>query len=202
MRSVGIMGGTFDPIHNGHLVAAEAARHSFGLERVVFVPAAQPPHKGGREITPPGHRYLMTVLATMTNPYFDVSRVELEREGPSYTVDTVKHFRSLEPDGEFYFITGTDAILEICTWQSHEELLDLCQFIAATRPGYSPDALFRLEAALGRERLSRVHTLEVPALAISSSDIRERVRNGQPVKYLLPETVENYISKYRIYLEK
>ena len=200
-RSIGIMGGTFDPIHHGHLVAADAARHSFGLERVIFVPASQPPHKGGRDITPSGHRYQMTVLAAMTNPFFEVSRVELDREGPSYTVDTIKHFRSLDPDCEFFFITGTDAILEIRTWERYGELLDLCRFIAATRPGYGSGALAGLEAELGSERMSRVHALEVPALDISSSDIRERIRTGQPVKYLLPETVENYISKYRLYRE-
>lgn len=200
-KRLGIMGGTFDPIHYGHLVTAEVARAKFGLDVVVFVPSGEPPHKRGVRISPGRDRYMMTVLATATNPYFEVSRVELDRPGPSYTVDTVREFRAKHgPDTDLYFITGADAALEIFTWKDAHDLLKMCAFIAATRPGYCTS---RLEAELERARAISDHgvfVLEVPALAISSSDIRARVRNGDPIRYLLPESVENYIRKAGLYL--
>lgn len=200
-RRLGIMGGTFDPIHYGHLVTAEVARVKFGLDVVVFVPSGVPPHKRGVEISPGKHRYMMTVLATATNPYFEVSRVELDRPGPSYTVDTVREFRrKYGPETELYFITGADAAVEIFTWKDAHELLRMCAFIVATRPGYCTT---RLEAELGRARAVSTHgifVVEVPALAISSTDIRARVKQGDPIRYLLPESVENYIRKAGLYL--
>ena len=202
MKALGIMGGTFDPIHYGHLVTAEAARYAFGLERVIFVPAAHPPHKEGRRISLTNDRYLMTVLATMTNPAFEVSQVEIERGGPSYTIETMRHFRSRHPEADLHFITGGDAILEICTWEQSPDLFKMCQFIAATRPGYPLGALEGLRETLGDAAFRRIHRLEVPALAISSSEIRRRVAAGQPVKYLLPESVENYITKHNLYREE
>ncbi len=202
MKVLGVMGGTFDPIHYGHLVTAEAARRSFGMEQVVFVPAGHPPHKEGKPISAGQHRYLMTVLATVTNPHFEVSRTEVDRPGPSYAVETIREFhRRYGEDTQIYFITGADAILEICTWYDSRKLLGLCQFIAATRPGYSLENLDVLQHKLSPELVRSIHLLEVPALAISSSDIRERVRRRGPIKYLLPEAVEHYIAKSRLYLD-
>ncbi len=194
---IGIMGGTFDPIHYGHLVTAEAARERFGLKKVIFVPSGQPPHKKPEAVSPFWHRYLMVVLATYSNPYFEVSAVEYERGGPSYTVDTVREFRRLYgPDAELFFVTGADAILEILTWKAPEELLSLCRFIAATRPGYD---LRQLHQVLGEFYLGAVSLLEIPMLSISSSEIRERVRRGFSIKYLVPEPVEAYIYQKGLY---
>lgn len=191
-KKKGIMGGTFDPIHYGHLVTAEEVRDYFGLEEVVFVPSARPPHKIGQEVSDPEHRYLMAVLATVTNPYFRVSRVEIERPGPSYSIDTVRYFRSLwGEESEVFFITGADAFAQISSWNNPEELLSLCTFVAASRPGYR----LRFEESLRK----RIQVIEVSALAISSSEIRRRVKRGESIKYLLPEAVENYIYKHGLY---
>jgi len=197
---VGIMGGTFDPIHYGHLVTAEVARHSFDLEVVIFVPAGRPPHKTEQRITDVEHRYLMTAMATVTNSCFEVSRVEIERPGPSYTIETMSEFRRrLGSQARLFFITGADAILEIWGWKDAQRLLKICEFIAATRPGYVLSGLETLLAQVEEPDRQRLHLLEVPALAISSSDIRERVRRGRPIKYLVPEVVENYIYKHGLY---
>ncbi|MFZ5647594.1 MAG: nicotinate-nucleotide adenylyltransferase [Bacillota bacterium] len=196
---LGIMGGTFDPIHYGHLVAAEGARHHFGLDKVIFIPAARPPHKRSRGISDPYHRLNMTVLATGSNVNFEVSDIEIKRNGPSYTIDTVDHFRRSAPDSAIYFITGADAVLEILTWHRVQELLDMCFFIAATRPGYRLENLSESLKGLPSYCLEKISLMEVPALAISSTDIRERVKKGMPIKYLLPEEVENYINRKKLY---
>jgi nicotinate-nucleotide adenylyltransferase len=191
-KKKGIMGGTFDPIHYGHLVTAEEVRDYFDLEEVVFVPSARPPHKIGQEISDPEHRYLMVVLATVTNPYFRVSRVEIERPGPSYSIDTVWYFKKIwGEDTEIFFITGADAFAQISNWNNPAELLSLCTFVAASRPGYR----LRLEGSLQ----GKIEVIEVSALAISSSEIRRRVKRGESIKYLLPEAVENYIYKHGLY---
>jgi len=198
---IGIMGGTFDPIHNGHLVTAEEARVQFGLQRVIFVPNHHPPHKDPREVSGPEHRYLMTFLATVTNPAFTVSRDEIEREGPSYTIETIRRFRAELPGAALYYITGADAILQILRgeWEDSPGLLALCDFIAATRPGFVLDPEdARAQNVTGR-RLDNIHFMEIPALAISSTDIRARVHRGRPIKYLVPEPVENYIVKHALY---
>lgn len=189
--AVGIMGGSFDPIHMGHLVTAEQARADLGLDEVVFVPAGAQPQKS--HSTPPELRYLMTVLATAANPAFSVSRLEIDRAGPTYTVDTLRSLRQQRPTDRLYFITGADAILNILTWKSAEECLALAEFVAATRPGYD---LRRLES----EGLRRhVRILDVPALAISSSDVRARFEQNRPVRYLIPLEVEQFARKYRLY---
>lgn len=201
-RKIGIMGGTFDPIHFGHLVTAEAALASFDLNQVVFVPSGKPPHKKDYRVTDAEARYLMTVMAVATNAHFRVSRMEIDRQGYSYAIDTVKAFKELYgQETELFFITGADAILEILTWKNVEHLLGLCQFIAATRPGFDLEALDQVLIKLPALR-GRLHFLEVPALAISSSDIRRRVSEGRPIKYLLPETVEHYIYKTGLYRER
>ncbi|ACX51362.1 nicotinate (nicotinamide) nucleotide adenylyltransferase [Ammonifex degensii KC4] len=187
---LGLLGGTFDPIHFGHLAVAEAVRYEMGLDKVYFIPSGQPPHKK-RKVAPAEHRLAMVRLAVASNPYFEVSTVEIERPGPSYTVDTVKEFRRLFPQAEIFFILGMDALAEFLTWHRVEELLTLCHFVVATRPGY-PSAV---KGGRGR----RVTVLPVPGVAVSSTEIRERVRAGKPIKYLLPEAVEEYIYAHGLY---
>lgn len=200
MSKIGIMGGTFDPIHYGHLVTAEGVRAEFNLDYVMFVPAGNPPHKKGYKITDPQHRYLMTVLATVTNPFFEVSRIEIERQGFSYTVDTIKELKKRFPtDTELYFITGADAVLEILTWKEVDRLLAMCKFVAATRPGYEIPELNKKIAEIEKTYSHKIFLVEVPAMAISSTDIRRRVSEGRPIKYLLPESVEYYILKNNLY---
>ena len=194
--AVGIMGGTFNPIHIGHLVTAEEALVAFALREVVFVPAGQPWQKDRADVAPAEDRYLMTVIATASNPHFRVSRMEIDREGPTYTIETLRRLKGELGDVELYFITGADAILQILTWKDPEEVLTEARFIAATRPGYDLD---RLEKELPEELEDRVHILEIPALAISSTDVRHRVRDGRPVRYLLPEGVARYIEKNGLY---
>jgi nicotinate-nucleotide adenylyltransferase len=197
---VAIMGGTFDPIHFGHLVTAEAARVQYGFDYVIFIPSGQPPHKAGKKITSATHRYIMTVLATMSNSYFRVSSVEIEREGPSYTIDTLMHFREQYGTGvELYFITGADAMQEILTWKAVPEILSICQFIAATRPGYRLAELERVKEAIGAISKERIHCVATPEIDISSTVIRERLKERKSIKYLVPETVEHYIYKQGLY---
>jgi len=198
-RKIGIMGGTFDPIHTGHLVIAEAVRIEYGLEKVVFIPAANPPHKQQSQVTPAKHRYIMTVMATYSNPHFYVSSIEIERPGLSYTIDTVLALIEQYGDKtEIYFITGADTVQDLPTWRNIDHLLDLCYFIAATRPGCvcSIDDIIKNFGMKGQERIQRLST---PELEISSTDIRERVRQGKSIKYIVPESVESYILKEGLY---
>ena len=183
------MGGTFDPIHHGHLVAASEVARVFELDEVVFVPTGLPWHK--TPVTEAEHRYLMTVVATASNPRFTVSRVDIDRGGVTYTVDTLRDLRERHPDADLFFISGADAITQIVTWKDLGELWGLAHFVAVTRPGH----------VMSTEGLPREHisVLEVPALAISSTDCRARVRHGAPVWYLVPDGVVQYISKHRLY---
>jgi nicotinate-nucleotide adenylyltransferase len=189
------MGGTFDPVHHGHLLTAEEAAVQFGLDRVVFVPTGQPWMKGGREVSAAEHRYLMTVIATASNPRFVVSRMEIDRVGPTYTVDTLRALQEENADAELFFVTGADAMLEIFQWKDPAEVLALAHFIAATRPGYD---LAHFEAEAPRSH-PNVSVMNIPALAISSTDIRQRVREGRPIRYLVPEGVRSYIEKAGLY---
>ena len=194
------MGGTFDPIHMGHLVTAEAVRHEFNIDEVLFVPTGNPPHKSSLNMTSAEHRYLMTALATAGNSHFQVSRIEMDRTGTTYTVDTIKALRKLYgKETKLYFITGADAVNEILTWKSSDELLKLCSFVAVTRPGYHKEALMDKVEELRTNYGSTIQFLEVPALSISSSDIRGRVKANRPIKYLVTDAVENYIMKQRLY---
>jgi len=196
---VGILGGTFDPIHIGHLMTAEAVRDEYELEKIIFIPAAQPPHKLGQKISPAEDRYLMTVLATCSNPHFEVSDIELRREGPSYSIDTVRELlRTSGGDTEFFFIAGTDIIREIHTWDRIEELLKICPFIAASRPGCRPD-VERTRSILGDLGVKQIHLLDTPELEISSTDIREKVAAGRSIQYIVPPAVEQYIYKKGLY---
>lgn len=197
-----VMGGTFDPIHYGHLVTAEAVRDKFKLDKVLFVPTGNPPHKMSRATSDPEHRYLMTVLATITNPYFDVSRLEIDRTGITYTVDTIKDLRKIYGENaEIYFITGADAILEILTWYNVEELFKICCFVAATRPGFHGKDMEQKLNEIKSKYNQEIFSIEVPSLAISSTDIRDRIKNCKTIRYLLPEAVEHYIRKSNLYLE-
>ncbi len=202
MAAVGVMGGTFDPIHYGHLVTAEEARVQFGLDQVLFVPNRYPPHKSLDGVSDPEHRYRMTLLATATNPHFAVSRIEIDRPGPSYTIDTIRQLRQTYAAGELFYITGADAILQIVrgAWERAAELLTLCQFIAASRPGFPIDAHDLRRFNVTGTLLANIHVMEIPALAISSTDIRRRVAEGRPIRYLVPEPVEVYIHKHGLYL--
>ncbi len=195
------MGGTFDPIHHGHLVTAEEARVQFGLNSVIFVPNRHPPHKNPADVTDPEDRYLMTFLATAPNPYFSVSRAEIDRPGASYTIETIRLLAAEHRDAELFYITGADAIQQILRgeWERSPELMGLCQFIAATRPGFVLDLeTLRHSNCTGRT-LDNVHKMEIPAMAISSTDIRSRVRTGRPIRYLVPDAVEAYIAKHSLY---
>jgi nicotinate-nucleotide adenylyltransferase len=198
LPAVGVMGGTFNPIHIGHLVTAEEALYAFALREVIFVPAGRPWQKDRTGVAEAEHRYLMTVIATASNPRFRVSRMEIDRTGPTYTVQTLRALRAELGDVELYFITGADAILQILTWKDPEEVLAEARFIAATRPGYDLD---RLEKELPEGFGERVHILEIPALAVSSTDVRRRVAAGRPVRYLLPEGVARYVEKAGLYRE-
>jgi nicotinate-nucleotide adenylyltransferase len=201
-RRIGLMGGTFNPIHIGHLVTAEEAFYQFNLDEIIFIPSGKPPHKADHEIAPPEDRYLMTVIATASNPHFTVSRIEIDRTGPSYTVETLREMKKIYgEDTELFFITGADAVIEILTWKDPEIIADLCEFIAASRPGYSFRKFEELKLSHPR-KLPKVHFMEIPALAISSTDIRRRIREGKPVKYLLPEGVAQYLTKRGLYLKE
>ena len=193
---LGVMGGTFDPIHYGHLVTAEEALQQFGLDEVLFVPTGSPWMKEHEVVSPPEDRYLMTVIATASNPRFRVSRMEVDREGPTYTVDTLRGMHELLGDGvDLFFITGADAVLEIFQWKDLDELFRLAHFIAATRPGYDI-AAFEATAPTSHPRIS---VMTIPALAISSTDIRTRIAWGRPIRYLVPEGVNSYVQKAGLY---
>ena len=188
------MGGTFDPIHHGHLVAASEVQSWFDLDEVVFVPTGRPWQKADREVSTAEHRYLMTVIATAANPRFEVSRVDIDRDGPTYTIDTLRDLAADMPDADLYFITGADAMAAILTWRDHEELFELAHFVGCTRPGHEMD-----EQTLEGLPVERITLVEIPALAISSTDCRVRVTSGEPVWYLVPDGVVQYIGKHRLY---
>ncbi len=193
---LGVMGGTFDPIHYGHLVTAEEAAHQFALDGVVFVPTGRPWMKEHGEVSPPEDRYLMTVIATASNPLFSVSRMEVDRDGPTYTIDTLRGLKDeLGEQTDLFFVTGADAVLEMFQWKDREELFQLAHFVAATRPGYDIAAF---EAHAPHHNPS-ITVMNIPALAISSTDIRERVSARRPIRYLVPEGVKSYIEKAGLY---
>lgn len=183
------MGGTFDPIHHGHLVAASEVAAKFKLDEVVFVPTGQPWQKSSKRVSEPEHRYLMTVIATASNPGFTVSRVDVDRPGPTFTIDTLRDLRAQRPDADLFFITGADALAQILSWKDVDELWSLAHFVGVTRPGHELDDMGRDDVSL----------LEVPAMAISSTDCRARVAAGNPVWYLVPDGVVQYIAKYGLY---
>jgi nicotinate-nucleotide adenylyltransferase len=188
------MGGTFDPIHHGHLVAASEVQAWFDLDEVVFVPTGEPWQKSGREVSAPEDRYLMTVIATASNPRFSVSRVDIDRGGPTYTIDTLRDLGVSRPETDFYFITGADALAQILTWRDADGVFELAHFVGCTRPGTTID-----DATVDRLPGGKVTLIEVPALAISSTECRARASKGDPVWYLVPDGVVQYIAKRGLY---
>lgn len=185
------MGGTFDPVHHGHLVAASEVQSRFDLDEVIFVPTGQPWQKSSRQVTRAEDRYLMTVIATASNPVFSVSRVDIDRGGETFTVDTLRDLKAEYPEDELFFITGADALEQILTWHNADDLFTLAHFIGVTRPGYP----------LNDHHLpnGRVSLVEVTAMAISSTACRERVEHGEPIWYLVPDGVVRYIDKRGLY---
>lgn len=195
----GVIGGTFDPIHIGHLIIAEEARVLLELDQMVFIPAGKPPHKLDLSITDPEHRFAMVELATADNPHMTVSRVDIDRPGPCYTVDTIRLLQDVwGPETAIYFLIGTDSLAELPTWYQPQRLLRLCHIVAVRRPGYPVD-LQALEGVLPGAA-SLIHILEAPVLDISATDVRRRIREGRSIRYVVPRAVERYISEHRLYL--
>lgn len=199
-KRIGIIGGTFDPIHIGHLVAAEGAREAAGLDEVIFVPAGDPPHKEAEKVSDARHRYVMTLLATVTNPRFSVSRIELDRQGKSFTVDTLEAMRRELGDGvELYFILGSDAMADVPNWHEPARLLTLCRFLVVGRPGWDKESVERSLGPLYPPNRERIQMVDIPAVDVSSREIRARVREGRSIRYLVPEMVERYIERQGLY---
>ncbi|MCK7636434.1 nicotinate-nucleotide adenylyltransferase [Corynebacterium pygosceleis] len=188
------MGGTFDPIHNGHLVAGSEVADLHNLDLVVYVPTGQPWQKAGREVSEAEDRYLMTVIATASNPRFTVSRVDIDRGGATYTVDTLRDLRRQFPTAELFFITGADALAKIVTWRDWEEMFSLAEFVGVTRPGYELD-----DDILPEVHRKRLSLIEIPAMSISSTDCRARAAQGRPLWYLVPDGIVQYIAKRQLY---
>lgn len=198
-QKIGIMGGTFDPIHHGHLVAAEEAFTAFNLDEVIFIPTGDSFHKKERKVSSPEDRYMMTSLATLENDHFAVSRIEIDRNEPSYTVDTLREMRHWFPEGEasFFFITGLDAVLSMSRWHENESLVRLCTIIAVTRPGYEEKS--RELSQLIKDSNEKIIPLTIPSLSISSTEIRHRTEEDKNIRYLVPPLVEQYIKKRGLY---
>jgi len=200
-RRIGIMGGTFDPIPYGHLFIAECARYKFSLESVLFIPAGDPAHKHRKDIVEAVHRFEMTRLAVHSNPFFFLSDLEVKRSGPTYTVDTLEYLHAENgEDVELFFITGADAIIEILTWKNVTRVFELCQFIAVTRPGYSFEKMNDVLNSLDPVFQRKIHIHETSGIMVSSTEIRQSVAKGEPIRYLLPEAVEKYILAHALYL--
>ena len=196
---IGLMGGTFDPIHLGHLATAESVRESFLLDEILFIPAARPPHKLGKRVTDENHRLAMTLLATRSNKFFRVSDMELKRTGLSYTLDTMNELHKMFGSStELFFIIGADSLVDLSKWHAARELVEKCHFIATTRQGVDVD-FSAVENFFGSAAREHIHRVTTPGLEISSTDIREKVRLGRSIKYLVPEAVEEYILRERLY---
>jgi len=196
---IGILGGTLNPVHHGHLFAAEEVRARYGLGLVLFIPCGHAPHKDERAMAPAEHRFRMCELATASNPCFEVSRIEIDRPGPSYTIDTLRQLRTIHgADTELFFIIGADALLELDTWHMPDAVLAEARCIAVPRPG---SELTGLASVIGEERAARVETVPLLGLEISATDIRQRVREGRPIRYLTPDAVVDYIGREGLYVE-
>jgi len=207
MNAIALFGGTFNPIHNGHLLVAEEIRTKYNLDKVLFVPSYLPPHKEATDLADPAQRLIMTHLATVNNPCFEVSSVEMDRGGKSYSIDTVRHFRAMYGDSvQIYFILGADTLMEFTTWKNSEELLRLCRFIAVNRPGYDiPKILnYRFISAGGTpmsdDLFDNIITEDVARMDVSSTQIRQRVKEWKSIKYLVPDPVEQFIHNQQLYL--
>ena len=196
---IGILGGTFDPIHLGHLATAESIREMFQLDEVLFIPAARPPHKSEKKVTPEVHRVMMTHLAIQSNKYFQVSLMEIMRDGLSYTLDTVEELqKKFGSETELFFIIGSDSMADLPTWYQSKKLVEECHFISAIRPGVAAD-LNAVQKFFGEVGMKNIHQVVTPGIEISSTEIREKIRQGHSIKYLVPEVVEEYIIKENLY---
>ncbi len=201
-QKIGIFGGTFNPIHIGHLIIAEAAREEYGLDKIIFVTASHPPHKSQVGIATNENRQKMVELAIADNPHFESSDVELQRQGPSYTVDTLRYFHEIFPDDtEFYFIVGTDTLLQLHTWKYIDELMELCSFLAALRPHYDEN-LNEVIRELSEQYQGKIYCLHTPELEISATDLRERLQQGKSIRYLVPAAVEKWLREHNVYEEE
>lgn len=200
LKRIGISGGTFDPIHHGHLIIAEEIRAKFSLQKVVFIPSGNPPHKTGTLVSSSVHRYNMVCEAIKTNPFFEASPIEVQRKGYSYTVDTLKELKETYGSGSsLFFITGADVILELMTWKDYESIFSMCELVAVLRPGFNREDIAGRIEYLGEKFNAVIHLAEAPLIGISSTFIRECVRSGKSIKYLVPEGVEEYILKHGLY---
>lgn len=197
---VGILGGTFDPIHLGHLAAAEGALHLAGLDRVLFMPNRQPPHKTGRPVTAAEHRAAMVRAAIADNPRFGFADLEFTRSGPSYTIDTLRAFQAQQPDWQIAFIIGMDNLVEIHTWYDYRTLLGLADFVVVSRPGYSADQRDAALAALGPELTRRIRLCAIPGVDVAATELRDLASQGYPLRYLVPDAVAHYIQEHQLYL--
>ncbi len=198
---IGVMGGSFDPIHYGHLVLAEEVRQHFNLERVIFIPVGKAPHKPYYQMAEDLHRYEMVRLAIVDNPFFELSRMEMDSEETSYTVHTLEKLKTIYGyETELYFITGADTLLDLENWYKADQVLNLCTFVGATRPGYVSEALIEKADSLRDRYAAQIELIAIPGLAISSTEIRDRIKQGITVKYLLPDSVEAYIAREGLYV--
>ncbi len=193
---IAVMGGTFNPIHHGHLVSAEEVCDQIGFDKVLFIPSAQPPHKSPSDLVPAKHRDAMVNLAIQDNPRFEASRIEIDRGGPSYAIDTVQTLYAIYgKDTRISWIIGADMLIEFQIWKDFSELLDLCQFIATTRPRYDL-------GAVSPELLARVQLVEITDVGISSTEIRKRIRQNRSIRYLVPDRVLRYIQEHQLYVQQ
>ncbi len=200
IKKLGISGGTFDPIHYGHLIIAEEIREKLGLDRVLFIPSGNPPHKENANVTNAVFRFEMVKHAVSSNPFFYASHIETDRKGHTYTIDTLKRLKEIYGDDtEFYFITGADVVRELTTWKDYEKVFKLCNFVAVLRPGYPASDFLKDVVLLKFEFGANIHEVEAPLIGISSTIIRDRVTRGVSIRYLVPGTVENYIYKKGLY---
>lgn len=202
MEKIGISGGTFNPIHIGHLIIAEIARDRFGLDKVLFVPSGMPPHKNLSNVAYAEHRFDMVQKAVKSNPYFIDSRIEVDRGGYTYTVDTLKKLREIYGNSaSLYYIIGADVLNDLLTWKNHEEVFEICEFIAVLRPGNDVQAFKNQMEYLKNSHFAKIHYIDAPLIDISSTGIRDSVKEGRSIKYLVPEAVEEYIKLNRLYIE-
>jgi len=199
-RRIGISGGTFDPIHYGHLIIAEEIRESLSLDKIVFIPVGLTPHKKVGHVTEACHRYNMVCEAISTNPFFEVSRIEMDREGYTYTIDTLRQLKEIYGDDtELFFIIGADVLFDLATWKDYEQVFSMCDFVAVSRPGYKRSEIAREVKRLEKKFNARIHLADARLIEISSTLIRENVKKGKSIKYLVPEAVERYIYEKGLY---
>lgn len=200
MSRIGIMGGTFNPIHIGHLIAANEVREKFGLDKVLFIPTGMPPHKPDSEVIDPERRFMMVKLAVGSNAAFEASRIEIDREGCTYTVNTLLELREMyDSETSFFFIIGADVVPELTTWREFEKVFGLCEFIAVLRPGCSESGFIDGIRQLREKWGAMIHPVQSRLIGVSSTEIRDRVMKGASIKYLVPEAVENYIRENGLY---